>query len=332
MKLATFVHRGRERIGVVGRDYVFDLRGIQEFAAKTKSQWAGLDEILDKPFPETMIELLELGETGLDGARRALDFVRTYREQGDPIAISPHVVAVDEVCWRAPIPNNSYVWCIGGNSPNTLRAKGFQATDDYPFGFGKRTFGIRGHMEAVEIPEFFNWYRWTPELGVVLGRAAKNVPYEEALDYVVGYTCCNDMATQYYYDEIMAHDEPHFLDALAASYYGKYTDGFMPIGPYITTKDEVGDVYDLLIVGRQSGERRDRGHTCAMVNGVEQTIHILSQYMTLPAGTVLSMGAMHADGLHVLDVIPEDGYLEVDIERVGVLRNPVIDCRPGAGS
>jgi 2-keto-4-pentenoate hydratase/2-oxohepta-3-ene-1,7-dioic acid hydratase in catechol pathway len=65
-----------------------------------------------------------------------------------------------------------------------------------------------------------------------------------------------------------------------------------------------------------------------MVNGVERTIHILSQHMTLPTGTILSMGAMHADGLNIKEVVPEGGYMEVDIERVGVLRNPLVDRRP----
>ncbi len=327
MKLATFVNRDKDRIGVVGEEHVFDLGEIQKFAQSIKGKWTGLGQIMDEPFPGTMLEFLNLGQKGLDGAHRALEFAETFVEQGDRVLIDPYMVRIEDVEWRTPIPDNPYIWCIGGNSPNTLRAKGFEATD-YPFGFGKPTSGLKGHMEPVRIPEFYNWYRWTPELGVVLGRTAKNVSYEDALDHVVGYTCCNDMAAQYFYSEIMNHEKVHFLDALSASYYGKYTDDFMPIGPYITTKDEVGDVYDLLIIGRQSGVRRDRGHTCAMVNGVERTIHVLSQYMTLPSGTILSMGAMHNDGLHIREVVPDGGYMEVDIERVGVLRSPLIDQRP----
>lgn len=326
MKLATFVNRGRDRIGVVGEEHVFELGGLQALARETGSHWAALDR-MDRSFPEAMGGLLEMGQAGLDGARRALDFARTYVEQGDRLLIEPYMVHIDDVEWRTPIPHNPYVWCIGGNSPNTIRFKGKEVTD-YPFGFVKPPSGICGHMEAVEIPEFYNWYRWTPELGVVLGRTAKNVPIERALDHVVGYTCCNDMATQHYREETLARDDVHFLDAMSASYYGKYADGFMPIGPYITTKDEVGDVYDLLIVGRESGRHRDRGHTCAMLNGVEWTIHVLSQYMTLPAGAILAMGAMHADGLHIKDVVPRGTTMEVDIERVGVLRNPLVDRRP----
>ena len=326
MRLATFVSRGKDRIGVVGEDWVFELSGIKSLAQEAGSKWAGLTSGVGEPFPETMAEFLETGGSGLDAARRAFEFAQTYMEHGDRVLIEPYATPLEEVEWRTPLPDNPCVWCIGGNSPNTIRAKGFEATD-YPFGFAKPTFAIRGHMEPVEIAEFHNWYRWTPELGVVLGRTAKNVAYDEALDYVVGYTCCNDMATQHYREETLSHDPVHFLDALAASYYGKYGDGFMPIGPYITTKDEVGDVYDLLIVGRQSGDHRDRGHTCAMLNGVERTIHTLSQHMTLPAGTVLAMGAMHVDGLHIKDVMPEGGYMEVDIERVGVLRNPLVDHR-----
>jgi 2-keto-4-pentenoate hydratase/2-oxohepta-3-ene-1,7-dioic acid hydratase in catechol pathway len=326
VKLATFVNRGQDRIGVVGTTHVFDLGGVQKFAKEIKSRWTGLGEILDVPFPESMAEFLKLGQKGLDGAHRAVDFALTFMEQGDLLMIEPYAIPLDKVQWRTPIPDDPYIWCIGGNSPNTLRAKKFEATD-YPYGFGKPTFGIRGHMEPIQIPEFFNWYRWTPELGVVLWRDAKNVSLEEALDCVVGYTCCNDMACQHHYTTVMAHKKPHFLDMLVASYYGKYTDDFMPIGPYITTKDEVGDVYDLLVYGRQSGVFRDRGHTCAMVNGVEQTISTLSEYMTLPSGSILSMGAMHTDGLAIKEVIPPGGYMEVDIERVGCLRNPIVDCR-----
>lgn len=323
MRLATIANRGEDRIGIVGEEHVFDLDGLRVLAQETGSKWAGVG---DEPFPEMMIEFLEMGQEGLDRARRALDFGHSYLEQGDRVLIEPYAVPLEDVEWRTPLPDNPYVWCIGGNSPNTIRTKGGETTD-YPFGFGKPISALRGHLEPVEIAAFHNWYRWTPELGVVLGRTAKDVSYDEALDYVIGYTCCNDMATQYYREETLGRDDVHFMDALSASYYGKYADGFMPIGPYITTKDEVGDVYDLMIVGRQSGDHRDRGHTCAMLNGVERTIHTLSQYMTLPAGTVLAMGAMHADGLHIRQVVPEGGYMEVDIERVGVLRNPLIDRR-----
>ncbi len=327
MKLCTFVNRGQDRIGVVDEKYVFDLCGVQALAEKLKGKWPGLSRIMDEPFPERMIDFLEMGEKALDGARRAVEFARTYSEQGDMKLLAPSAVPIDEVVWRTPIPNNAAVWCIGGNSPNTQRVHGTEPTD-YPFGFLKPTTGLRGHMEPVEIPEFYNWYRWTPELGVVLGRKARNVSFKEAMDYVIGFTCCNDMASQFHYPQYTERDDLHYLDRMIASYHGKAADGFMPIGPWITTKDEVGDCYDLNIYGRESGLHRDRGHTCALVLGPEQIINVLSQYMALPAGTIISLGAMHIDGLHIYDVVPEGGYMEVDIDRVGVLRNPIIDRRP----
>jgi hypothetical protein len=95
------------------------------------------------------------------------------------------------------------------------------------------------------------------------------------------------------------------------------------MGPYLVTLDEVGNPYDLMIYTRQSGHLRDRSHTGAMHIGIERTISWLSSFRALQPGDVIHMGTMGYDGSPFATEPVEGDVIESEIERLGVLRNPV---------
>jgi 2-keto-4-pentenoate hydratase/2-oxohepta-3-ene-1,7-dioic acid hydratase in catechol pathway len=218
-------------------------------------------------------------------------------------------------------------------------------------------------METVTIPPFYREFRCASELGVVIAPGGRNIPRERAMDHVVGYTCVNDMVSNHWKDIYTqnARSDPAFIDLCTSSFYGRATDGFAPVGPYITTADEVGDPYGLLVYSRMSPGKaiaqgtasqasatgrqsvpgaaaaseapvmRDRSHTNATIVGIDQAIAWLSRLVTLPPGAIIHMGTMGVDGYQVYPDQPMEAgsYVEVEFERVGVLRNPIDDQRRG---
>jgi 2-keto-4-pentenoate hydratase/2-oxohepta-3-ene-1,7-dioic acid hydratase in catechol pathway len=336
MRLGTFVARGQERIGFVLGDQVFGLPETQQAVAELRIGGPQPDFLDGDLFPGTMEELLVLGGRGIDGARRVEDWVRTFFDQNrDPFELRHAAFGLEEVQWRPPIPRPHFLFGLTGNCAQSWRGKHLPIPL-YPVGFLRPWTCVRGHMETVSIPPMYSEIRSAAELGVVVAPGGRDIPPGEAMAHVVGYTCVNDIVSNRWKDDYTrnAGGEPAFIDLCASSFYGRATDGFAPVGPYITTADEVGDPYGLMVYSRLSGVLRDRSHTNAMIVGIEDAIAWLSRLVTLPAGAVINMGTMGVDGYQVYTDQPlgPDDYVEVEFERVGVLRNPIDDRRFGEGS
>ncbi len=116
------------------------------------------------------------------------------------------------------------------------------------------------------------------ELVVVMGRTAKNVPVENALDYVLGYCNGNDLS-----ERALQFRSGQWL-------LGKSLDGFMPIGKYLVTADDIPNPQDLRIRGWMNGELRQDSNTADMIFSVAEIISYASQFMTLQAGDIISTG------------------------------------------
>jgi len=196
-----------------------------------------------------------------------------------------------------------------------------------------RSIGARtAHKEMLHIPEYTTSFRCAAELGVVIGKDGKNITEDDAMDHVFGYTCVNDMIGNCWKSiakERHPAKAPSRFELLVNSYYGRCTENFGPVGPYITTKDQVPDPYNLVMLTKQSGKVKDRAYSNAMLKGIERGIHLLSQYVPLKAGSIVHMGTMGCDGITIneYDPLSELDYIEIDIEKVGVLRNHFIDHR-----
>ena len=331
MRLGTFVARGKERVGFVLEDEVYGLPETQQAVADLRIGGPQPDFLDGDVFPDTMEGLLAFSQRGIDGARRVEDFIRTFLSQKrDPFELRHAAFSIDEIHWRPPIPRPRFLFGLTANCARSWRGSG-GPIPHYPIGLLRPWTCARGHMESVTIPPYYDEFRCASELGVVVAPGGRDIPREKAMDHVVGYTCVNDMVTNRWKDDYTRNtgDKPAFIDLCVSSFYGRATDGFAPVGPTITTADEVGDPYGLMVYSRLSGVLRDRSHTNAMIVGIDEAIAWLSRLVTLPPGTIIYMGTMGVDGYQVYpdQVLGPDGYVEVEFERVGVLRNPIDDQR-----
>lgn len=152
------------------------------------------------------------------------------------------------------------------------------------------------------------------ELAVVIGKQAKNVSKADALSYVYGYTCCNDVS---------ARDE-QFADQQWVR--AKSFDTFCPLGPSIVTADEIPDPQNLRIMCRVNGETLQDSNTSEMIFGVAYLISYISQYMTLEPGDIIATGTPFGVGFSRTPPIylKTGDVCEIEIEGIGVLTNPVV--------
>lgn len=151
------------------------------------------------------------------------------------------------------------------------------------------------------------------ELAVVIGRRARRVSEADALDYVFGYTCCNDVSAR----------DAQFGDQQWVR--GKSFDTFCPLGPAIVTADEIPDPQNLRIACRVNGETLQDSNTSEMIFGVAELIAYCSRFMTLEVGDIIATGTPFGVGFsRTPPIYLKDGDVcEVEIEKIGVLTNPV---------
>lgn len=152
--------------------------------------------------------------------------------------------------------------------------------DSGPVLFSLFPNSLNGHGGTVELPKHISEeVDYEGELGVIIGRAAKNVSAEDALDYVFGYTAINDITARN-----IQFQEPQWSRC-------KSFDGFTPVGPVIVTADEIPDPQALGITTDVNGLRVQDSSTSFMVRSVAQVIEALSQSLTLMPGTLISTGS-----------------------------------------
>ena len=204
--------------------------------------------------------------------------------------------------------------CIGLNYADHAAETGADIPE-HPILFMKANSAITGPNDDVVMPRGSATTDWEVELGVVIGKAAKYVSEEEALDYVAGYCLCNDVS------------ERHFQTSLTGQWTkGKSCDTFGPTGPWLVTRDEVEDPQNLDMWLDVNGKRMQTGNTKTMIFTVAQVISHLSQLFTLHPGDVISTGTPPGVGMGMK---PEPVYLkdgdvmELSIQGLGVQRQNV---------
>ena len=218
-------------------------------------------------------------------------------------------IPLDSVKLLAPIaPVN--LLCFG----LTYKAHVEETAEDLtkaPVFFIKATTSVTDPEAPIVVPAFApSMVDYESELAVVIGRTARNVTRENALDHVFGYTCANDVS---------ARDVQH-VDSQWAR--GKSLDSFCPLGPWIETEI---DPRNLAIRGRLNGRVMQDSSTSMLRFDVAWLVSHISRDMTLPPGTVLLTGTPAGCGFAQNPPVwlrPGDVF-EVEIEGIGILRNPV---------
>ena len=261
------------------------------------------------PLPfASLLELIDAGDAGLARAREAL-------AQGPRLPLAGLRLA-------APIPApRRNIFCLGWNYAEhsreaaAVRGKTDVKLPSRPIFFTKATTTVLApgapiprHLEATEQLD------WEVELGVVIGRGGVDIPRDQALAHVFGYTIINDVSAR---DVQTGHGGQFFK--------GKSLDGTCPMGPWVVTRDEVPDPQALRLTCRVNGILKQEGRTSDMIFDLATTLEWLSQGMTLLPGDLIATGTPAGVGfarnppefLHAGDVV------ECEVEGIGVLRNPV---------
>ncbi|MBZ9758274.1 fumarylacetoacetate hydrolase family protein [Mesorhizobium sp. ESP6-5] len=200
--------------------------------------------------------------------------------------------------------------CIGLNYADHAAESGLEVPPE-PVIFMKATSAICGPNDDVLIPRGSTATDWEVELGVVIGKPAKYVTQEQALDHVAGYCVINDVS------------ERDFQTKRSGQWTkGKSCDTFGPIGPWLVTRDEVADPQKLKMWLKVSGEMKQSGSTATMVYGVAHVISYLSQFMTLHPGDIVSTGTPPGvgQGFKPPRYLRDGDIVELGIEGLGTQR------------
>lgn len=204
--------------------------------------------------------------------------------------------------------------CIGLNYADHAAESGMEVPPE-PVIFMKANSAICGPNDPIIIPRNSVKTDWEVELAVIIGKPAKYVSEDEALDYVAGYALTNDVS------------EREFQIERAGNWTkGKSCDNFGQIGPWLVTRDEIADPQDLAMWCDVNGERMQDGSTRTMVYGVKHLVSYLSQFMTLHPGDVISTGTPPGVGMGKKPQVylkPGD-VVTLGIEGLGEQRQDVI--------
>lgn len=203
--------------------------------------------------------------------------------------------------------------CIGLNYFDHAKESGMELPQE-PVVFFKATSAICGPNDGIEIPRGSQKTDWEVELGVVIGKMAKYVNVEEALDYVAGFCLVNDLSER----DFQLHRCGQWVK-------GKSADTFGPIGPWLVTRDEIPDPQNLSMSLQVNGKIFQQGSTQNMHFDIATIISHLSQFMSLHPGDIISTGTPLGVGMgQKPEVYLKQGdRVELTIEHLGIQKQIV---------
>ncbi len=291
MKYVSFRKDGQIRIGVRMAAGIIDLSAA--------AGMLGLD------VPASMEELIASGETSRKQVEAILHGVSNA--EGFPLLDEDHLEFLPVV--SAP----EKIICVGLNYRHHAQESGM-SVPDAPVYFSKYANSLIGHKADVVLPDGVVENDYEVELAVVIGRPTKNVSVDEALDTVFGYTIGNDLSAR----ELQRRTSQWL--------YGKALDGYLPLGPWLVTVDEVSDPQNLQLRCTVNGELRQNSNTADMVFSVAEIISDLSRIMTLQPGDVILTGTPEgvAMGMPSPPWLKPGDVVVCEIEGLGRLVNRMV--------
>lgn len=203
--------------------------------------------------------------------------------------------------------------CIGLNYADHAAESGM-AVPPEPVIFMKATSAIVGPNDDLLIPRGSEKTDWEVELGIVIGKTAKYVSEDDALDYVAGYCTLHDVSERAFQ-----------IERAGQWTKGKSCDTFGPTGPWLVTKDEVADPQNLGMWLKVNGETMQDGSTTTMVYGVRHLVSYLSQFMSLQPGDIISTGTPPGVGMGMKPprYLKAGDVVELGIEGLGTQKQNV---------
>ncbi|ASN53249.1 fumarylacetoacetate hydrolase family protein [Sinomonas sp. R1AF57] len=257
---------------------------------------------LDEPIPADVHEIIADGEAGLDRIRALLagagDLDELYTSE-EEVRFAPSVLRPQKIV------------CVGLNYISHAEESKMEIPKS-PILFNKYNNALTGHGNPVHLPEDAHQFDYEAELVAVIGKQARDVSEDEALDYVFGYTIGNDLSAR----DLQFRTGQWML--------GKTSDGFAPVGPYLVTADDINPA-NLAVECRVNGHLRQSSNTKDMIFNCAYLISYISKYMTLEPGDIIFTGTPEG----VILGYPEEeqewlvagDQIRIEIEGLGALEN-----------
>lgn len=227
---------------------------------------------------------------------------------------------------KVPVPTPTKLLLLAGNYSKHIEEGGGRAEErarTFPYVFMKPPLTTLTHPgDPVKIPAVSpNHIDWELELGVIIGKLCSGVAEADALDYVAGYTIVNDISDRKFRPNPgrAAREKDSFFDWL----HGKWHDTFCPMGPCVLPSDELPDPQSLHMTLRVNGNVEQDASTAEMVFPVAAIVSFIASFTTLEPGDVISTGTPSGVGSAKGKFLKPGDMLRAEIERIGVLENPV---------
>ncbi len=257
--------------------------------------------------PSSLIEVIEVGPPAIDALQGVVDAVAASDSAAE--------WTLDEMGMQygPAVADPGKIICVGLNYRRHAAETGM-AVPETPVLFSKFLNTIASYGDSVSLPPIAKEYDYEVELGVVIGKPARNVNEDEALDYVLGYVTSNDVSVR----DLQTRTSQWLL--------GKTLDNFLPVGPYLVTADEVGDPQLLSIKTWVNGEIRQDSNTGDMIFTVAQIVSYISRYFTLEPGDLIVTGTPEGVAMGREDkpwLKPGDEVV-VEVEKLGALKNVMV--------
>ncbi|GAA3409857.1 fumarylacetoacetate hydrolase family protein [Paenibacillus hodogayensis] len=296
MKFFNFYKEGILKLGIKHEYGMIDVEKAAQFYP-----YDGLPAL-----PTTVMGVIRSGPSEYEALNRYIASLPPPEEQ------SPYGLNESSIIWGPCVDSPQKLICVGLNYKKHAYETNLPIPE-YPILFNKFNNALTGHGAVIPIPSETVKVDYEVELAIVIGKTARNVPIADSLDYVFGYCIANDVS---------ARD----LQLLTGQWMlGKTCDSFCPLGPYLTTADEVGDPNDLHMKTTVNGDVRQNSHTSDMIFTCADTISYISRHFTLQPGDVIMTGTPEG----VIMGYPPDKqhYLKrgdevvLEIEKLGILQN-----------
>ncbi|OZB96517.1 fumarylacetoacetate hydrolase family protein [Paenibacillus sp. XY044] len=299
MRLATIEQQGEYRLVIEQDSHIIDIgKALEAYPAEG--------------IPTNVMEVIAGGEQGLERLRA---YLAALPNEGS--SDTGYVLDGNDQVYGPSVTRPGKIICIGLNYRRHAEET-HAPIPEYPIIFNKFNNTLTGHGHDIALPNRVTQeVDYEAELVIVIGKKAKYVRKEGALDYVFGYTNVNDLSAR-----DLQMRTPQWL-------IGKSCDHFSPLGPYLVTSDEVGNPNQLAIQSTVNGEIRQQSNTSDMIFSCEEIVSYISQHMTLDPGDIILTGTPEG----VVLGYPEDRrvYLKhgdvvtIEIEKLGKLTNRMVD-------
>jgi 2-keto-4-pentenoate hydratase/2-oxohepta-3-ene-1,7-dioic acid hydratase in catechol pathway len=278
--------------------------------------------------------------TGAEGAERIVDLHDATGgkvPQGDLLAlleagaldaargVSSDGVPLSSVELLAPMARPPKLMAAAGNYQAHIIEGGAKPVDKtiiVPKLFIKPSSSVLAPGKPISLPTTSNTTDWELELGVVIGKRGKNIPVEDALSYVAGYTVINDVSARTSEWGLPSRN-PSEWDLFFDWLNGKWPDGFAPTGPWLVTADEIPDPQALQMTLKVNGTEHQNASTGDMIFTVAELIAFSSRFMTLEPGDTYATGTPSGVGDATGTYLHDGDVMEAWVEGIGTLVTPV---------